>query len=212
MSKIELVLFDLDGTLLDTVPLILESFKHTLRYHFNVEKSDGEILAHLGMPLKRIFEAGYPDFVEALAKTYLEFNEAKHDRYIGVFIEVPPMLEELGKKGVRTGVVTSKRRELALRGLSLFNLEKYAEIFVGMEDTEKHKPDGAPIKKALEIAGVTDGSRVLYVGDSRQDIQSAKNAGVKSAAVEWSLLTPCELLQDEPDYFLRSPMELLEYV
>lgn len=212
MGKFDCILFDLDGTLIDTTPLIFESFRHTFLYHFNEKKEDSELLAFLGIPLKNAFESTYPDFTEILLKTYKEFNESKHDRYVGIFINIVDMLEKLAAGNILLGVVTSKRRELAMRGMKLFGIDKYMSVFVGMEDTARHKPEGDPIIKALAQMEITDKSRVLYVGDSPYDILSAKNAGVKSAVVGWSYLPQHELTGLNPDICLKEPKDLLKFI
>lgn len=212
MNKFKYILFDLDGTLIDSTPLIIESFKYTFLNHFDEVKKDEELYAYLGIPLRAPFETLYPDMVEDLLDTYRSFNENKHDNYIGVFRGINGILEKLREKGIVLGVVTSKKRHLAMRGLRLFELDKYMSIFVTPEDTEKHKPDGEPILKALEMAGIKDRNLALYVGDSTYDILCAKNAGVKSAAVGWSYIPAEELLDAEPDIVLDSPEDLLKYV
>lgn len=213
MLKFDCILFDLDGTLIDTTPLIFESFRHTFHHHFGRTMKEEEMLRYLGIPLKQPFIEMYPDQVDTLIKTYREFNDLYHDRYTGVFIGINQVLEECSKKGVRLGVVTSKRRDLAMRGLELFGLEKYMSVFVGMEDTTIHKPEAAPLLKALELCGIEDAGGVLYVGDSPYDILCARNAGVKSAAVTgWSYLPLEDLMLVKPDICLQSPGELLLYV
>lgn len=213
MMKFNCILFDLDGTLIDTTPLIFESFRHTFHHHFGRTAKEEELLRYLGIPLKQPFIEMYPDQVDTLIKTYREFNEMYHDRYTGVFIGIKQALEECLKRGARLGVVTSKRRDLAMRGLELFGLDKYMSVFVGMEDTTVHKPEAAPLLKALEICGIEDACKVIYVGDSPYDILCARNAGVKSAAVTgWSYLPLEDLMKAEPDICLQSPEELLLYV
>ena len=213
MNKFDCILFDLDGTLIDTTPLIFESFRHTFRHHFGRSMGEEEMLGYLGIPLKQPFLEMYPDQVDVLIKTYREFNEENHDRYTGVFIGINRVLEECSKKGVRLGVVTSKRRGLAMRGLELFGLEKYMSVFVGLEDTAIHKPEAAPLLKAIEMCGIEDTGGVLYVGDSPYDILCARNAGVKSAAVTgWSYLPAEKLMGVKPDICLRNPGELLLYI
>lgn len=212
MNKFDCVLFDLDGTLIDTTPLILESFKHTFLYHYNIKVKEEELMKYLGIPLKQPFEELYPDAVEALLKTYKEFNEYKHDMYTGVFTGIARMLEGCRREGTVLGVVTSKRRDLAERGMRLFDLQKYMDIVVTMEDTTVHKPKGDPVKKALELLGLEASDSILYVGDSTYDILCAKDAGVMSAAVAWSYLPLEELHAAGPDILLEKPEELLNYI
>jgi pyrophosphatase PpaX len=213
MNKYDCILFDLDGTLIDSTPLIIESFKHTFLHHYILVMKDEDIIKFLGIPLIKPFTEMYPDDVDELIKTYREFNEYNHDYYTGVFIGVPYMLEQCKNRGILLGVVTSKRRDLAMNGMKLFGLDDYMDVFVGFEDTRIHKPEGDPILKALETVGIKDKEHVLYVGDSSYDVLCAKNAGVKSAAVTgWSYIPDNELLVLEPDICLSNPLELLSYI
>lgn len=212
MDKFDCVLFDLDGTLIDSTPLILESFRQTFLYHFNENKSDEELIRFLGIPLRDTMNYFYPGMDEILVKTYRELNETRHDSYIGVFTGIYRMLGELERRNVMLGVVTSKMRRLAMRGMQIFDIQRFMKIFVAYEDTLLHKPYGAPIEKALEYAGITDRSRVLYVGDSTYDILCARNAGVKSAVVSWSSVSREDLSVCGPDIYLEEAEDILKYV
>lgn len=213
MYKFEYVLFDLDGTLIDTTPLIFESFRHTVRHHFGRSMEEEELLKFLGIPLRQAFVELYPDQADLLVTTYREFNHANHDNFTGVFIGINRVLEQCARKGVKLGVVTSKGRKLAQRGMELFGINKYMSVFVGLEDTAIHKPQAAPLLKAMELCGAGDCGKVLYVGDSPYDILCARNAGVKSAAVTgWSYLPLQELMDVRPDICLQTPADLLLYI
>ncbi|QNU66993.1 HAD-IA family hydrolase [Ruminiclostridium herbifermentans] len=212
MNKFKYVFFDLDGTLIDTVPLILESFNYTFMHHFGVTRPQEEIIRYIGMPLMNHLKDIYPGQEEELAKTYREYNEKKHDRSIAIFIGIHQLIKTLYEKGIVLGVVTSKRQELAIRGLRIFNLMDYFLFVNGSEASTKHKPDGEPLIKAMEKANVKNKDEVLYVGDSPLDILCAKNAGVKSAAVAWTYSPIDELERVKPDIFIEKPMDLIKYV
>lgn len=212
MYKFKCILFDLDGTLIDTTPLILESYRHTFLTHFNEVRKDEEILKYVGIPLKNSFAKLCPESADALFKTYREFNQRKHDAYIGVFIGITDALRQLKQRNILLGVVTSKMGDLAMRGMRIFGIDEYMDVLVGLEDTERHKPEGEPVLKALERLGLEEKDEVLYVGDSTHDIFSAKNAGVRSAAVGWSYISRGELEKACPDIFLERPEDLLKYV
>lgn len=212
MNNFKYVFFDLDGTLIDTIPLILDSFNHTFMHHFGETRPEEETISYIGMPLMNHFKAIYPGKEEELAKTYREFNERNHDNRIAVFIGIHHLIKALYEKGIVLGVVTSKRRELAIRGLKVFNLYDYFEFVNGSESSTKHKPDGEPLIKAMEVVGVKNKDEVLYVGDSPLDIKCAKNAGVRSAAVAWTYSPRADLEKVEPEIFLEKPMDLIKYI
>lgn len=212
MNQFSCVLFDLDGTLIDTTPLILSSFRHTFLHHFNIYKKDEELMPFMGIPLRKPFEDLHPGMEDTLVETYRLFNEQRHDQCIGLFVNIVEMLEGLKERKILTGIVTSKRRRLAERGLHVFDLGKYFDVLVAAEDTLIHKPQGEPVLEALRRLKREAGDDVLYVGDSPYDILCAHNAGVQSAAVGWSCFFREELLQYRPDIELQYPSELLKYV
>ncbi len=212
MNNFKYVFFDLDGTLIDTIPLILDSFNHTFMHHFGETRPEEETISYIGMPLMNHFKAIYPGKEEELAKTYREFNERNHDNCIAVFIGIHHLIKALYEKGIVLGVVTSKRRELAIRGLKVFNLYDYFEFVNGSEASTKHKPDGEPLIKAMGVVGAKNKDEVLYIGDSPLDIKCAKNAGVRSAAVAWTYSPRADLEKEEPDFFLEKPMDLIKYI
>ncbi len=212
MNNFKYVFFDLDGTLIDTIPLILESFNHTFMHHFGETRPEEETISFIGMPLIKHLKTIYPGKEEELAKTYREYNERKHDNCIAIFIGIYELIKSLYEKGVVLGVVTSKRRELAVRGLNIFNLYDYFLFVNGSEESTKHKPDGEPLINAMKLAGVENKEDVLYVGDSPLDILCAKDAGVRSAAVAWTYSPRSDLEKVEPDIFLEKPVDLLKYI
>ncbi len=212
MNNFKYVFFDLDGTLIDTIPLILESFNHTFMHHFGETRPEEETISFIGMPLIKHLKTIYPGKEEELAKTYREYNERKHDNCIAIFIGIYELIKSLYEKGVVLGVVTSKRRELAVRGLNIFNLYDYFLFVNGSEESTKHKPDGEPLINAMKLARVENKEDVLYVGDSPLDILCAKDAGVRSAAVAWTYSPRSDLEKVEPDIFLEKPVDLLKYI
>lgn len=212
MKKIKYVFFDLDGTLIDTVPLILESFNFTFIKHFGETRPEEETISYIGMPLMNHLRDIYPGREEELAATYRDYNEKRHDNCIAIFIGVYQLIKALYEKGIVLGVVTSKRRELAIQGLKVFNLNDYFLFVNGSEDSKKHKPDGDPLIQAMNKANAINKDEVLYVGDSPLDIRCAKNAGVKSVAVAWTYSPREDLERLQPDIFLEEPMDLLKYI
>lgn len=212
IKNFKYVFFDLDGTLIDTIPLILESFDYTFKHHFGNTRPVDETISYIGMPLIDHFKSIYPGKEEELAITYREYNERKHDNSIAIFIGIYQLIKTLYDKGVVLGVVTSKRRALAVRGLEVFNLMDYFSFVNGSEASTKHKPNGDPLIKAMETANVKSKDEVLYVGDSPLDILCAKDAGVKSAAVAWTYSPIKDLKKVEPDIFLEKPIDLIKYV
>lgn len=204
------ILFDMDGTLLDTVPLIVESFQYAFMNHLGHPGDRGEILAGIGIPLERVMD-NYPEG-PALIKTYLKHNQAHLNSHIGIFIGIPQMLAQLRKLGLQLGVVTSKRTAAAMPGLIAFDLEPCFDIILTKESTTRHKPDPEPLLEAMRRLHLSDPARVVYVGDSIHDVRCAQAAGCKTVVVDWTYMPVTELRQANPDLWLKKPADLVEWV
>lgn len=206
---IKAVLFDLDGTLLDTNELIYSSFNHAFKTILNLELPREEITKLFGKPLYSSLVKYDENRVEELITTYRTYNEERHDNMCRPFKGVGELLEQLREKGIKIGIVTSKRRILAERGLVIGDLLKYIDVFITPESTDKHKPNGEPALKACEILGI-EPSESLMVGDSHFDILCGKNAGTKTCGVRYTALPIRELEDREPDYFIEEALDILK--
>ncbi len=208
------VLLDLDGTLVDSEELILASYRHTLRTHREEAPPDDAWLETMGQPL----EAQLRDFardgdeVRAMTETYLEHNDRVHDDLLRSFPGVREAVAELRDRGLRLGIVTSKRRDKALRGLEVcgYPLDWFGSV-VTASDLEAHKPDPAPVRKALGELG-EEPAGALFAGDSIHDLRAGRAAGVRTAAALWGPYDRERLAPGEPDLWLERPGDLLEAV
>lgn len=202
------VLFDLDGTVLDTSDLIISSFKYTFHKHYKREISLSEIHAFFGKTLRAAMEHLGPDQVEELIQTYREYSLAHHDQMITVFSGVVETIHALYEAGIVMAIVTSKTKKTALRGLKLFDLDNYFPIIIGADQCQNHKPHPEPIQNAL-IQLKMRPEECLMVGDSSFDLISARQAGVKTAAVRWTRVSWETILLEKPDYILENMYGLL---
>lgn len=209
---IEAVLFDLDGTLINTNNLILSSFKHTFKTYFNnTEIQDEEIVKLFGEPLLKSMEKYDKENVDKLIDIFHEYNERVHDELTESFEGVEDTLKKLKENGIKLAIVTSKRRSMVERGLNLFKLKDYFEVIVTPEDTELHKPFGEPALKACELLRVSP-LQSLMVGDSHNDILCGKNAGNKTCLVKYTVLPLDELLKYSPDFIIDSMKDILTII
>jgi pyrophosphatase PpaX len=213
MTAIRTVLFDLDGTLIDSVRLILDSYHHTLAAHGLPPRTDDEWLAGVGTPLTAQFAAwgDDPDTLQALIATYRDYNLKHHDRMVTVYPGVVDVVQALKADGVATGLVTSKNRTGAVRGLTLVRLEALMDVLVCADEVENPKPHPEPVEKAVRLLGA-DPRSTVYVGDSIHDMHSGRAAGVRTAAVLWGPFGRSHLEGAQPDYWLERPEELLALV
>jgi pyrophosphatase PpaX len=210
MAQLTTVLFDLDGTLIDSVRLILDSYHHTLATHGLEARTDDFWLAGMGTPLRVQLKHWADDAMrlEALIATYREYNLTHHDGMVTAYPGVVAMVRAVRQAGYRTGLVTSKNKPGAERGLKLVGLDTEMELIIGADDVVNPKPHPEPIRTALERLGEpVEGA--IYVGDSVHDMESGRAAGVATAAVLWGPFRREHLEPAEPDFWLEAPADLL---
>lgn len=188
-NKYDAVLYDLDGTLTDSVPLILKSFHMCyMEVLGEVPRSDENLTSYIGKPLMEIFTDYHDEKTsKALFDAYLRVNEVMlANDELDLFDGVMDSLLKLHENGVRQGIVTSKRSNSAMITLNLKGLTKIFEQITVLEDTAKHKPDPEPLIYSAERLGITDMKRIIYVGDAVVDYECALNAGTDFALVDWT--------------------------
>ena len=209
MRKLETMLFDLDGTLIDSVRLILDSYHHTLRSHGLPARTDDEWLRGVGTPLRVQFAPWAADpGLDALIATYREYNLEHHDSCVSPYPGVVEAVRAIRAAGLRTGLVTSKNRSGAERGLNVCGIAGMMDVIVGADEVIKPKPHPEPVLRALALLGA-DPATTVYVGDSIHDMQSGRAAGVRTAGVLWGPFTRADLEPAAPDYWLERPADLL---
>lgn len=213
MTKFSTVLFDLDGTLIDSIRLILDSYHHTLAVHNLPPRDDAEWLAGVGTPLSVQF-ADWADDETMMAKlvaTYREYNLTHHDDRISAYPGVVETVTALHHSRVRIGVVTSKNSSGARRGLKVIGLADVVPVIIGADDVTRPKPDPEPVLAALERLGAAAADTV-FVGDSLHDMYSGREAGVATAAALWGPFNQSHLEPAAPTHWLSHPRELLSLV
>jgi pyrophosphatase PpaX len=210
MAAIQTVLFDLDGTLIDSIRLILDSYHHTLAAHGVPPRTDEDWLRGVGTPLSVQFAEWRDELgkLEAMVATYRAYNLAHHDRMVTVYPGVVAAVEAIRAAGRRTGLVTSKNRQGALRGLTLVRLEAMMDVLVCADEVTNPKPHPEPVEKAVALLGA-DPATTVYVGDSVHDMVSGRAAGVRTAAALWGPFGREHLELATPDYWLETPADLL---
>jgi pyrophosphatase PpaX len=206
LNDVEAVLFDLDGTLIDTVELIMVSFRHATRVVLGESLPDAVTMAGVGMPLAAQMRDFSAEHADELLRVYREFNAAEHDRMVHEYAGTENVLTALQQRGLPMGVVTSKGTPMTLRGLRLFDLERFFAVVVTADDVPLHKPDPYPLRHAAELLGV-DIERCVYLGDSPHDMESALAAGAVAVAALWGAFPSEQVLAPGPDFAVASIAE-----
>jgi pyrophosphatase PpaX len=206
-------LFDLDGTIIDSIELILRSYRHTMALHRCNEPPppDDMWIKGLGTPLWAQFGEITDDKeeIERMVQTYRTYNLTHHDALVKPYEGVVDEIRRLKDSEKLLGVVTSKLRDGAMRGLRISGLDEAFDVVIGCDDVTHSKPHPEPVLKAVDELGAQP-TETVFVGDSRHDMESGRAAGVKTAAVLWGPFDRPHLEDLSPDYWLEKPVDLRE--
>ena len=209
---INTVLFDFDGTLVNTNDVIIASWQHTYKHYRGREESIEKITACFGEPLLITMAREFPEVApEESAEVYRQFQQQNAHLLVKIFPGIVDLLKALKEAGYRMGIVTSRTRESALRYMDMFGITEYFEAMVTCDDTTVHKPNPEPILLGLEKMGITKDEAIM-IGDSPFDIKCANNAGVRSVMVDWRITCDNSALITDSvwDYEIKEPMDLMK--
>jgi len=207
------ILFDLDGTLIDSIELILTSARYAFEKLERDAPSDSEWLAGIGIPLFTMFGryARDEEDVGVLIAAYREYQLANHDRLTRCYDNVVDTVKALNERGHEIGIVTSKSEALAMRGLAHVRLARYVDTIVGCDGSTRHKPDPEPVQIALTRLDCPPRD-AIFVGDSVHDIIAGNAAGVRTAAATWGAFKRSDLESARPNLYLDDVSALLQIV
>jgi len=206
-GRVRALLFDLDGTLIDTVALILCSFRHATNEVLGTPLPDEVLMRNVGVPLSIQMQEFAPAHADELLRVYREHNASVHDEMVAEYPGTHETLELLAGQGFPMGVVTSKGTPMARRGLEVFGLERFFEVLVTSDDVEIYKPEPYPLQRAASLMGIA-AHECLYLGDSPQDMTAAIRADAVSVAALWGAFGPEAVLAPGPEFALASIREL----
>jgi pyrophosphatase PpaX len=210
--RFPVVLFDLDGTVVDSGSIILASMRHATREVLGQDFADEELMQAVGGPgLEAQMAVFAPDQVDELVRIYRAHNEPLHED-LEACAGMEDVLVRLRDEGRRLGVVTAKRRSTVELAFARVPLGHLFETVVGGDETERHKPDPEPLLLAATRMSANP-SETAYVGDSPFDIRAARAAGMHAVAVTWGRIHDRTILErEEPDVIVDSAEELLEHL
>lgn len=205
------VIFDLDGTLIDSNKLIIDSFEYVFNKHFpNLHITKEEYISFIGPTLWESFKRYEkdPEKVDEYVRDYRYHNEAFHDENLSTFEGAHLLLKTLKEKDVKVGIVSSKMHYMVKRGLEVSGLLPYVDVIVGADDVVNHKPHKEPIVKCMSLLNVQE---AFYVGDHPNDILSGRNAGIKTIGVSYSWHIEALCLTN-PDFMVKCLLDILEVI
>jgi len=208
LRRPDAVLFDLDGTLVDSIELIVRTWQATVEEHLGIVHSRGEVIPRIGRSLESLFDELDPSKTARMASSYRERMAAWHDDWIRGYPGVDGLLAGLATAGVRIGLVTSKSRASAQISLRFFDLERWLETIVTSDRTDRHKPDPTPLLLAASDLGLDPGA-CWYVGDSVHDLSAARAAGMVAVAALWGPSSR-DVLEPLADRMVSAPGDILE--
>jgi pyrophosphatase PpaX len=210
--RFPVVLFDLDGTVVDSGSIILASMRHATREVLGRDFGDAELMQAVGGPgLEAQMAVFAPERVDELVQVYRAHNEPLHEE-LEACAGMEDVLVRLHAEGRRLGIVSAKRRSTVELAFARVPVAHLFETVVGGDETEKHKPDPEPLLLAAKRMHA-EPAETAYVGDSPFDIRAAKAAGMHAVAVTWGRIHDRERLErEEPDAIVDTAKELLEHL
>jgi pyrophosphatase PpaX len=205
---INTLLFDLDGTLINTNDLIIASFQDTLDHYYPNKYGREDIVHFIGEPLETSFRRVDPDRVEEMVTHYRTHNVAHHDALVTEYPHVKETMQAFADAGYQLGIVTTKRWDTVVMGLELTGLKPFFEVVVTIDDIKNPKPDPEPVQLALTQLNSLPENAIM-VGDSPSDIESGRRAGTKTVGVAWSIKGEAMIREANPDYVVDDMQDLL---
>lgn len=198
MQKIKAVIFDLDGTLANTLPLCIQAFRQSIEPLIHRSISDADIIATFGPSEEGTIRALSPDHYDKGVSDYLHYYEQLHDMCPVPFDGMKEILQTLENRGVRIAMVTGKGKHSTDISLRHFELTHFFEMM------ETGSPEGARKAEGIRIIldGLTDIKKdeVIYVGDAPSDITASRKIGIPIIAAAWADTSEPEKLQEmQPD-------------
>lgn len=200
------VLFDMDGTVLDTIHLIVSSLEYTWQYYTGHIPDERLTLGMIGRPLLESFP-GLEDRIDEVVTTYRDWSQHKTRTHTGIYLGIVPLFETLSQQGFRLGIVTARHRFSMQECLDVYDLNRFLDITIAHEDSAGHKPGPDPLLEAARRLALKPAD-ILYVGDSAHDVACAKAAGCPVAVVDWTSMDKEALRAMDPDMWIERAEDL----
>ena len=211
MRYIDTILYDLDGTIVDSNELILSSFQHTFSTHFpHLSLSRSDLLVMMGPPLRETFARFTNDskLISTMVETYLNYYKANEFSVISLFKGMKEAIQIFHQKGYKQAVITTKFTGSAQPSIQYFGLDQYLHLMISLDDVSTPKPHPEGILLAMKKLSSLG---AVMVGDNASDIEAGKNAHIPTIGVRYSLKYD-ELVLAQPDAWIEDGFELIHYM
>lgn len=208
---IKAILFDFDGTVMDTTNVIIQSWQHTYLTIDGKEKDPEAIKKTFGEVLEDSMKREFPNTpYEECLNIYRSYQKNIFAGAITTFPGMKEVIEKLHERGIKMAMVTSRTRRSLIAGLDANGMLEYFPVLVTCDDTDAHKPSPVPAQIAMDELGVKP-EECLLIGDSKYDIGCAHNAGVKAVLVSWTVsLSEEDIKEAAPEYIVTDAEQILE--
>lgn len=213
MKKLDTIIFDLDGTLIDTNDIIIRSFRATFDRHFpNMEVTDYQIHSFIGPTLEQTF-SNYtkdPFVIQDMINSYREFYVEYEIGNFQIYPDVLEVVQDLKDKNYNLAILTSKFKEAAWPSFTHYKLDELFDVFISLDDVEYPKPHQNAVETVL--SHFPDYNDAIMIGDNQGDVMAGNNAGIYSAGVAWSLKGRDHLMEAQPDFMLENMKDIYRVI
>jgi 2-phosphoglycolate phosphatase len=204
------VIFDMDGTLADTFPLVVAAWNAAMRKHAGRDFAAEEVIARFGVPDSAMIRRELPEHLgDEAIEVYHRHYEQQHGPLASAFEGVTDMLAAIKSRGLLTGVMTGKGKRAATITLAALGWERMFDAVVTGEDVTEQKPHPEGLLKVAKQLGVSPGECV-FVGDSPADIGAGKNAGIRTIVAGWHPVYLDEVRAMKPDFWAQTPGDVVK--
>lgn len=210
--KNKYIIFDCDGTLLNTYPLIMESFKRTFKNYLpDYLLTEDELNSFFGPSLRLTFLRYFDEsMVDDVIKYYRKINRSLMPEWINVFEGIIDLLEYLKQNEYPISILSNKAYDMIMYGLELTNIAHYFDVVIGYEQMPQHKPHPAGIEVIKDFYKTNNNDDIYLIGDTLIDINTATNANINSVGVTWCITKKEDFIKGNAKYIINKPSELIK--
>ena len=198
------VIFDFDGTLADTLPIVYQSFQHIFEKYMQLEKSPEDIKAMFGPAENDIIRKHFPEeHIQAAITHYHDYYWTHHEEWVERSHEIEHVLAWIRKKGFKLAIMTGKGRKSLDLSLKALEMSDWFDMTVTGDEVDKPKPDPEGILKILKELNTLP-EEAIFIGDSNSDIIAGKGAGLETVGVQWLATYQSPDFHTNPDHLFKN--------